>query len=211
MLPHSTTSPTTTNLTSSHLLTWIRSSITPADLSTLHLLVTLFSLLPTPTPATHLKQFFPGHCLPNKRTFHSEFCCHHNSSFEYSSITLTFPKAQLTPHCSIYCDHPIHHHNLNLSLPLLTNSHRFFPTQPPSIMHSSLLATSISMLTTSTIIKQSILFTSLPVVTSLSMSNCYSQTQSHLRSYHNSCQYYPNPIITSSILSPQITIQFLLA
>ena len=102
---------------------------------------------------------------------------HNYSSFEYSSITLKFPKAQLTLF-NIYRP-PLHHLILNLSLPFLTNSHLFFSMQPRPLTNSSSLVTSISMLMIWSILKQSNLFTSLPVVTSVSMLKFYSQTWSY--------------------------------
>ena len=66
MLQHSTTSPTTTNPTSSHLLKhWF---IAPQHLpskSTSHPLANLFSPLLAPTPSTHLNQYLPEG-LPSK-------------------------------------------------------------------------------------------------------------------------------------------------
>ena len=102
-----------------------------------------------------------------KESFIQNSTAYDYSSFEYSSITLKFPKHN--SHCSISIDHPNHHRTLNLSLSFLTSSHCLFSTHPPPLMNSLSPVTSISMLTTSAILKQSNFGTSLPVVISLSL------------------------------------------
>ena len=134
--------------------TWIRSATRPAELiDSTPPGYSPFSTPPAPTSATHLNPFLLE-CLSNKRTFHSELCCSsllfirifiHNSNISQAQLIL-FNIYRPPPPSSYF----------NLSLPFLTNSHRFFPTQPPPHMNSSLLAISISTLTTSAILKQSI-------------------------------------------------------
>ena len=148
--------------------TWIRRSTTPAKL--IDFTPPGYSLFSAPRSYTGNPSkpiLAGGTAFLIKEPFIQNSAAHHYSSFKYSSITLKFPKAQLTLFTST--DHPLHHHTLNLSLPFLTNSHRFFSTQPPPLTNSSLLATSVFMLTTSAILKQSKFFNSLPVIISLSM------------------------------------------
>ena len=111
--------------------TWIRSSTTPAEL--IDSTPPGYSLFSAPRSHTG-NPFKPilagGTAFLIKEPSIQNSAAHHYSSFEYSSVTLKLPKAQLTP-TSI--DRPLHHHTLNISLSFLTNSHRFVIDYPKFI------------------------------------------------------------------------------
>ena len=135
--------------------TWIRSSTTTVELiDSTPPGYSLFSAPRSYTGNPSKPILAAGTAFLIKEPFIQNSAAHHYSSFEYSSITLKSSKAQLTLF-NIYRPPPPSPYSQSFST-FLNQFSSFLPTQPPPLMNSSSLATSISMLTTSAILKQSI-------------------------------------------------------
>ena len=176
--------------------TWVRRSTTPEELiDSTPPGYSLFSAPPPPAPHRSYTGnpsepiVAGGTAFLIKEPFIQNSAAHHYSSFEYSSITLKFPKAQLTLF-NIYRSPP----PSPFSQPFTTFLDQFlsFLSHAATTPHEFITTDdSISLLTTLAILQQSNLLNSLPVVILLSMLKFNSQTRSHPWSHHNSCQYYP--------------------
>ena len=111
--------------------TCIRSSTTPAELINFTPLgYSLFSAPRSYTSNLSKLIFAGGTAFLIKEPFIQNSAAHHYYSFEYSSITLKFPKAQHTQF-NVYRSPPPSPYCQPVSLPFLTNSHRFSSMQPP--------------------------------------------------------------------------------
>ena len=162
--------------------TWIRSSITLAELI-------------DSTPPGYYLFFDPRSYTSNqskpisatgtsfqiKEPFIHNTAAHHYSSFEYSSIALKLPQAQLTLF-NIYLSFPPSPYSQLFSTFL--NQFSSFLPHAAIISHTFIITGDFSIHVDDLIDTQAIqFFASLPVVIS-----SYSQTWSQPRSYHNSCQ-----------------------
>ena len=131
--------------------TWIRSSTTPAELiDSTPPGYSLFSAPRSYTGNPSKPILAGGTTFLIQEAFIQNSAAHQYSSFENSSITLKFPKAQLTLF-NIYRPPPPSPYSQPFST-FLNRFSSFLSTQPPLLMNSLLLATSTSMLMTSAII-----------------------------------------------------------